>query len=189
VSISSPSAFEVVGQAIRIVGEAVPEGFRYYRLQYGQGLNPSNWVQIGQDERRRVENARLGTWSTEGLGGLYTLQLLVVLADGQIRTAAIPITIDNQAPEVKLVSPLDGAVIRRGSTPTTTLQADALDEVELDRVEFWVDGRRVGIATSAPYTFRWSTPTQSGEYEVEARAYDVAGNRAVSETALVEIIP
>jgi membrane carboxypeptidase/penicillin-binding protein PbpC len=187
--ISSPAPFEIVGREIQILGEAAPEGFGYYRLQYGQGLNPSDWVQIGQDQSRQIRHARLGSWSTEGLSGLYTLQLLVILTDGQVRTAALPLTIDNQPPLAQLVSPQDGAVLRRASTPSALFQADALDNVGLDRIEFWVDGRRIGVATQAPYTIRWLTPAQAGEYRVEVRAYDRAGNRTTTEAVLIEVKP
>lgn len=188
VLIGSPDPFDIVGDQVAILGEAAPEDFEYYRLQYGQGLNPAHWVQIGSDRARPVSSGRLGSWSTEGLNGLYTLQLLVILADGQVRTAAVPLTIDNEAPQVRLVSPEPGESISLRRQPTLTLQGEVLDDVAVQRVEFVVDGRRVATLFQSPYSYSWR-PGRSGEYELSIRAYDAAGNRADSPPVMVGVVP
>ena len=187
--ILNPGAFDIVGAEIPILGEAAADGFSYYRLQYGQGLNPTRWIQIEGDRRIQVEEGGLAEWSTEGLNGLYTLQLLVILEDGQVRTAAVPLTLDNRPPSIQLLLPQPGLQIRLASQASLPLQAEARDEVRLERVEFLVNGRPVQTMANAPFLFNWVLPNRTGSFEIRARAYDAAGNQAESESVLVEITP
>lgn len=186
VRISEPQAFDVLGGRVTLRGTAAPDDFQYYRLQFGEGLNPSRWVQIGADEPRRQPGGVLGLWDTAGLDGLYTLQLITVLEDGQIRTAAIPITLDNRPPTVELLSPAAGESIRRGPM---ALQAAAQDAVGVERVEFFANGRRIASAAQAPYTAVWSPTPGVTELELLVRAYDLAGNWAESDPAWVVLTP
>jgi len=187
--ILSPSAFDIVGAEIQILGETAAEGFSYYRLQYGQGLNPTRWIQIEGDRRFQVQEGRLAEWSTGGLNGLYTLQLLVVLKDGQVRTAATPLTLDNQPPSIQLLSPQSGLRIRLASQASLLLQAEAGDELKLEQVEFLVNGRPVATMASAPFLFNWVLPNRTGTFEIRGRATDAAGNQAESALVTIEIIP
>jgi membrane peptidoglycan carboxypeptidase len=189
VQIMSPAPFEILGDNIAIRGDANTEGFDYFRLQYGQGLNPTRWIQIGADRQRPVEGSSLGTWASEGLNGLYTLQLLVVLNDGQIRTAATPVTLDNEPPGLELLLPSAGDTFSLDETDELTINVSAADEVGLDRVEFFAEGRRVGTVTGAPFTANWTFPNETGDYEIFVRAYDTAGNRSESERILIELVP
>ncbi|MFQ5932998.1 MAG: Ig-like domain-containing protein, partial [Nitrospiraceae bacterium] len=131
----------------------------------------------------------LGTWSTEGLNGLYTLQLLVVLDDGQVRTAATPVTLDNVAPSVELLVPSVGDSFSLGTADKLAISVSAVDEVGLERIDFFVDGRRMGTATAAPYTIDWTFPERMGDHEIYARAYDTAGNRTETQRVLIQIVP
>jgi len=189
VRIGSPGAFEILGDSVEILGAATVEGFDYFRLQYGQGLNPTRWIQIGADQGRSVVAGRLGTWLTEGLNGLYTLQLLVVLDDGQVRTAATAVTLDNEAPSVELLVPSAGESFSLSEVDTVSISVSAADEVGLKLVGFYVDGRRIGTATSAPFSIAWELPNRSGDYEIFARAFDSAGNQAESRRVLIKIVP
>jgi len=189
IEIMSPAPFEILGDDVAVRGDANTDGFDYYRLQYGQGLNPTRWVQIGDDQQRPVEGSRLGTWLTEGLNGLYTLQLLVVMNDGQVRTAALPVTLDNEPPNIELLVPSAGDVVSLGEVDALTVSVSATDEVGLERVEFFADGRRIGTSSSAPFSVAWTIPNRTGIYEIYARAYDAAGNRAESRRIQIEIVP
>jgi len=189
IQILSPAPFEILSDIVSVRGDANTEGFSYFRLQYGQGLNPTRWIQIGEDQEQPVEGGRLGTWSTEGLNGLYTLQLLVVLDDGQVRTAATAVTLDNEAPILELLVPSAGDAFSLETVEEITISVSAVDEVGLERIDFFVGGRRIGTATASPFTVDWTLPNRAGDYEVFARAYDAAGNRAESQRVLIEIVP
>jgi hypothetical protein len=141
------------------------------------------------DERSAQPAGVLGNWDTAGLNGLFTLQLLVVLADGQIRTAALPLTVDNEPPAVELLSPSEGEIVRAGQTAAVQLQAAVQDRVGIDRVEFYAEGTRIGSAEAAPYGLAWLPTGQPGEIQLKARAYDLAGNWAESAVVRVMLMP
>ena len=73
--------FDHVSGQINFIGTAEGDDFSYYRIQVGQGLNPQEWLQIGENVDHPVSNGLLGTWDTKGLEGLYIVELLVVRQD------------------------------------------------------------------------------------------------------------
>jgi membrane peptidoglycan carboxypeptidase len=95
VNITSPAMFAELKGKVTIRGTAGGANFAWYRLQYGQGLNPETWVQIGADVKTPVNAGALAEWDTAGLKGLYSLQLLVVRADNSLQTATVQVTVNN----------------------------------------------------------------------------------------------
>ena len=93
--ITIPTMFGELNGNVTITGTAAGDDLAYYRLQYGQGLNPPNWSQIGTDSTTPVLEGTLAEWDTSGLNGLYALQLLVVHTDNSITTATVMVTIKN----------------------------------------------------------------------------------------------
>lgn len=92
-NITAPELFANVSDVVKIIGTASGENFSYYRVQVGKGLNPQEWIQLGDDVTTPVESGVLVDWDTKGLSGLYAIQLQVVRSDQQIDTAVIQITI------------------------------------------------------------------------------------------------
>lgn len=174
VIINSPSMFNSVRGNVPILGRATGDGFRFYRLQVGSGLNPSTWLQIGDDEQEPVQNGQLGVWDTTGLSGLYVLQLLVSYENDQVESTTIQLTVDNQAPRVLLRYPAEGQIFSIIESRNLTIQAEASDDLELSQVEFFIDGELLVTLTSHPYVVPWET--KIGEHVIEVRAYDRAGN-------------
>jgi len=93
VHITTPALFAQVGGRVEVHGTAAGDGFAWYRLEYGQGLNPQDWVQIGEDTRQAVSEGLLGTWDTTALDGLYALRLLLVRTDLRVERAVILVTV------------------------------------------------------------------------------------------------
>jgi hypothetical protein len=76
VAIASPGGGSVSGP-VTITGSASSANMINYRLEYGAGGSPSNWMSIGQWSTP-VVNGSLGAWSTAGLTpGTYTIRLVV----------------------------------------------------------------------------------------------------------------
>jgi hypothetical protein len=55
-------------------------------------LNPQEWIQVAQGNEP-VTNGLLAEWNTNGLSGLYALQLQVVRTDQKVNTAIIQVTV------------------------------------------------------------------------------------------------
>jgi len=182
--ITQPEMFKLVRGVVTLRGKANPKGFEYFRVQYGQGLNPTRWVQIGSDSRTPVASGTLAVWDTQGLDGLYSVQLVVVYGEGQVTTDAVQVTVDNAPPRVRLVLPQPGTPAGVAAGDLLVIEADVFDELGVSRVEFLVDGQRVGVIESAPYSVRWTA--QTGDHAILVRAYDQTGN--VGESELVRVV-
>jgi hypothetical protein len=49
---------------VPVYGNAKGENFDYYRLQFGPGLNPSSWIQIGENVHEPATEGKLADWDT-----------------------------------------------------------------------------------------------------------------------------
>ncbi|MBC7260649.1 MAG: hypothetical protein H5T63_01435, partial [Chloroflexi bacterium] len=157
VAIANPSLYAHVAGVVPIFGNARPGDFRLYRVEYGAGLNPREWVPIGGDHYNRVDNNVLEYWDVSQLpDGLYTLRLIVIEGSGNQRSASIQVIVDNTPPKVEIIHPLDGAVYTLESDEWVNIQVDAMDNYAMDRVEFYLDEQQIGYSTVAPFTHKWT---------------------------------
>jgi membrane peptidoglycan carboxypeptidase len=187
-AITTPGGLDRLRGTITIKGNIDPATVSSYALSYGAGLNPTQWVTIpGGDPNARGTAITLGTWDTTGLDGLYTLRLGLTLKDSdKFEPYNIEVTVDNQPPTAKIAEPGAGASVKM-INKTIPIAADVTDNVELDRVEFYVDGQLVGTVKTAPYNFLW-TVNQPGEHSLKVIAYDSAGNSTTSDSIQINVV-
>jgi membrane carboxypeptidase/penicillin-binding protein PbpC len=95
VNITSPDLFSEVNGNVQINGTAAGNDFVSYHILVGQGLNPQQWLQVAEGNQP-VTNGLLATWKTDGLSGLYAVQLQVVRTAQKVDTAIIQVTVSNQ---------------------------------------------------------------------------------------------
>lgn len=176
VAITVPVMFSHITGKVDIEGNAGGEGFLYYRLEVGKGLNPHEWLQIGEDVSNPVDNGALVTWDTSGLKGLYVVKLLVVYEDMHFNEAYLQVTVDNTPPVVSILSPEEAEFFIFHSGETILLNASASDDLDVDRVDFYVDNRLVSTITAAPYIRLWDASV--GTHTLTIKAYDLAGNES-----------
>ncbi len=175
VHITSPGMFADGRGTIKILGTAAGAGFLTYRLEYGQGLYPQAWQQIGADSTTPLTESRLGEWDTTGLNGLYALRLMVVRADQRLDQAMLQITLDNTPPQVAISYPQAGQVISKAQEPQVAIQAQVNDPF-LANVKFYVDGVLRGESVAAPFGALWTA--RSGDHTLRVVASDRVGNTA-----------
>lgn len=121
--------------------------------------------------------------STTVVNGTTTLRARAVDAAGNKRDSAnVVVTVVNNvtditSPTVTMTAPIDGSTV----SGTVLIAATAADNVAVARVDFYAGGLVVGTATSAPYQMSWDSLTHvDGSVVLTAKAYDVAGNSALS---------
>jgi membrane peptidoglycan carboxypeptidase len=174
-TISAPTAFSALRGQVAIRGRAAGTDFATYRVEVGSGVQPRHWLQVGEDHQTAVRDGVLATWDTTGLEGLYALKLLVIDRSQNVQTQVVPVTIDNQPPEVTILAP--AADSQLAPLPARlTLRAAASDNLALARLDFILDGARLGSLTGPPYAWVW-TPTV-GPHRFEVVALDQAGNES-----------
>ncbi len=91
-------------------------------------------------------------------------------------------TPDTVLPIVQITSPTDGSPV----SGTVDIVVTATDNDGVVKVEFYIDGSKVGEDTSSPYIYSWNTITYSeGSHDLKARAYDNAGN--IGESPIIRV--
>lgn len=188
VRITSPGILDLVQDEITIRGDAHPDGMESYRLLYGQGLNPTSWIQIGPQHSAPVTGGLLGRWDTSGLEGVYTLQLEVIDSDGGVTMDYVPLSLDNTPPSIELQLPEPGTSFSLSETTSFIIQASIEDAIGLDEVRIYVNNRLADRMEAEPYSLRWNVE-EPGDYEVTIRAVDLAGNMTEIDPVTVTVTP
>ncbi len=155
VAITVPQPGDYIKSSVEIRGNARGD-FRNYRVEFGYGLNPSEWQAIGPEHGEPVENGVLETLNTDGLGeGLYTMRLLVTRGDGSVREWKTRFTIDRTPPSVVISDPKPDRLYVLEDDEQININAIVNDTWAMERVEFSVDGGYFASSTVAPFNERW----------------------------------
>ena len=186
VHITRPQFFDYVGGVVDIYAEMNTRDMAYYQVQYGQGLSPNAWIDIGGQQTTFDSAVPIAQWDTSSLDGLYSLRLILVLNDNSRSSDSLQVTVDNVAPTVNLQSVEVGKVYRFPGDAVVALQADARDNLVISRVEFYQNGVFLGADETAPYGFEWGIDAP-GTQTFTAFAFDAVGNQSSSQLT-VEIL-
>lgn len=209
--IASPATGAAVRGEVEIRGTATGKGFASYRVEFGEGLNPTTWSPIGGSHTGPVENGVLEKWDAKSLNGLYRLRITLFEQAVSAPTAAparpgqpgptpapsptptrpltkvleLPVIVDNTPPTVTVTFPSDNADLKQKEMERLTLTAQVSDNHRIARTEFFVDGKPAGSSASTPATLDW--PTATGAHVIRAVARDAAGNEARSSDVKIVI--
>ncbi|MDY7091799.1 MAG: Ig-like domain-containing protein [Acidobacteriota bacterium] len=94
----------------------------------------------------------------------------------------------NSAPVATILAPQDGLGVQGGEVISTVVQAT--DDVEVDRVEFYVDGALVGTDDRGPsYQTFLNLGSAPGTYQLTALAYDDVGPSAPAGPVSLVVVP
>jgi hypothetical protein len=120
-----------------------------------------------------TNSTRASNWLDPGNTGAMTLDGINATGGG-----------DTQAPTTSITAPANGATV----SGTTTISANASDNVGVTRVDFVVDGTVRGSDTTSPYSFAWNTTAfANGAHTLLTRAYDAANNVGTSASVGVTV--
>jgi Zn-dependent metalloprotease len=129
----------------------------YSNLNAGSGFKTYTF-DLADYKSQTVQLYFLGT-EDAAIATSFFLDRVHVLASG----------VDDQVPTV--------SVSETGSSGMISFNANASDNDKVSKVEFFVDDKLVGTATTAPYNMTFdSTKLTNGKYTLTAKAYDAAGN-------------
>lgn len=122
-----------------------------------------------------------------GTVGGCVLRLETVDRYGAVRD---PFTLDRCAqasdagpPTVRVTSPANGSTV----SGVVSITATAADDIRVEKVDFWIDGVLKKLDRTATYSYSWDSRTvAAGSHTIQARAYDIDGNRTASATITVK---
>ncbi len=153
-AIFSPANYSSVKGAVEVRGNAKMGDMREWRLNVGAGLDPAEWLTIGQGGGG-IDNGTLTVWQT-GESGLYTLQLIGIHNDGNAVTANSQVTVDNNPPVVEIINPWDDKQYLMEDDEWVSIDADARDNLSMGYVDFWIDDSYLGRTQVSPFTLKWN---------------------------------
>lgn len=132
------------------------------------------------------------SWDTAGLSdGSHFIQAKAYDAANNVGTSSeITVSVSNGSgstgdiipPTVNIISPANNSNIDNPGT-TTTISADATDNIGVTKVEFYIDSSFVGESVYAPFNYNWITT--AGSHILFAKAFDTAGNVGTSQSVNV----
>ena len=151
------------------------------------GTVPAGWTSSFSPQTLQVAPAATGSsvWTvTPPPGtpdGSYSLTAQVVDVNDANHGNSFNLTsiiyTDITAPAVSITSPADGSLIPRSGS--VQIQVSATDDQRVAKVEVRIDGILKAALTTAPYNYTWSAKSAvKGPHNIEAKAYDGAGNTA-----------
>jgi formylglycine-generating enzyme required for sulfatase activity len=94
-----------------------------------------------------------------------------------------PVPADTEKPTVAILFPETDSELKIDTI--YTIIANAEDNKEVSKVEFYINGKIVDTIETAPYESKWNTRGKSGYHTVMAKAYDWSGN--IGQSSLVTI--
>jgi membrane peptidoglycan carboxypeptidase len=189
IAIISPPPYSYVRGTVPITGNARGGDFNFYQVVFGQGLNPTGWVQIGPNHGDQVDHNILEFWDTSMLDGLYSLRLQVVDHSMGLREATIQVTVDNISPTLELTHPEEGSEYESGYDEWVNVNA-GVEDYSIGRVEFYVDDQAepFAVRTIAPFNVNWPLGGV-GKHSFYIIAVDEAGNRSKSDPVSIYVVP
>jgi hypothetical protein len=106
--------------------------------------------------------------------------------DASVSFTTTPTGTDTTPPTVNITAPGSGSTV----SATTSITADASDNIGVVGVQFFVDASPIGAEdTTAPYSINWDTTTiANGNHMLTARARDAAGSQAVSAPVSIAVV-
>jgi Bacterial Ig-like domain (group 3)/Bacterial Ig-like domain/Galactose oxidase, central domain len=138
------------------------------------------------------------TWDgKDGVGNFVADGIYIALASNGTTETTSPasatgtVVVDNTNPTITLSSPADNAFVMGNNVPLVALPVDAGgDASNIGKVEFYIDSGLVSTDTSPAggWNFNLNTTTlPDGSHTWFAKAFDKAGNNAVSATRTIEV--
>jgi hypothetical protein len=128
---------------------------------------------------------------TSVAAGPYNLTARATDNSGGITTSAVvPITVNpaaNVPPTVSITAPANGATFTAPASVSITATAGDTDGT-VSLVEFFQGTTKIGQATTAPYTYSW-TSVAAGPYNLTARATDNSGGITTSAVVGITVNP
>ena len=150
-------------------------------------VSPNTWVWVNSGSQAFTQASH--TFVYTGLQAGASLDRIEVLSDSSCTPTGTgdnctPVA-DTTPPTVSVTAPTSGATV----SGTTTISANAADNVAVASVQFKLDGNNIGTAdTTSPYSFSWNTTgVSNGNHSLTAVATDTSGLSTTSSSVTVTV--
>jgi subtilisin family serine protease len=158
-----------------------PSGTVYYGNDFSQPYDTS-YDRVNNVENIYINNPEIGNYTVEVKG--YNVpqgpQPFALFSSGDFGTAAV----DDEDPTCSITSPNNGATV----DGMLTINANATDNVAVEKVEFYVDNNKIGEDNQAPYSYDFNTASvNNGSHDLKVKAIDTSANVGTSNVIAVTV--
>ncbi len=113
-------------------------------------------------------------------------KIKVIVYDQYYYTSSAEIEVkigsDDSPPEVEIKYPTKEESVPANTTVSFLVDAyDARSAV--DRVDFYLDNKKIGSSKTSPYNLSYKTPSSLGRHTLKVTVFDTAGNQKTTETS------
>jgi subtilisin family serine protease len=144
-------------------------------MSVNSNLTPS---QVKDILKQSADDLGASGWDSGYGWGRVNASRAVNLAMTYSSPSPPPPSPDTISPTVTITSPQNGVTV--GNT-TLSIYVNASDNVEVAKVELYVDGKLTSTSNLAPFTTKWNTRKATrGAHTLQCKAYDAAGNVTTS---------
>lgn len=123
--------------------------------------------------------------STVKIGDAFTIKAKIydTLYNSNSSSVQVKLSKDDQAPITEIIFPQNKQNFPAGSL--ISIQTNTYDiRSDIDRVEFYFNGKKIGKTTVAPYVFQYQIPAELGLYPIKVLAFDQSANSAEHEITI-----
>ncbi|MBL7684857.1 MAG: VWA domain-containing protein, partial [Deltaproteobacteria bacterium] len=153
----------------------------FYQPNAQSMLSRIDFLVDGQKVGEVATAPYLFTWETSALTGVHQIQAQGIFADGTMKSDQMKVNV-SPGLSIRLTSPTVGEFLSHLTDITAEVVQNLSETVQ--KVEFYVDGQKIGEATQAPYKYLWdNSQLASGQHVVQARAF--SSNKLTSSDAVV----
>ncbi len=191
VILDKPKTGEYYGSdknTINIAGSIIEKNLDYFKLRYGPGDNPAQWIDL-QTANTVPTNPQLYTWrvgKNDGVAdGVYTMSLYAKDKADWTGEAKVKIIIDNTSPDVSLTSLKNGDYVKAALDIKGTAFDVNLDNYLLEMSEDqcstafkWVSFKKSAASVTNGSLAMWQTIPVDGDYCIRLTASDKIGLKA-----------
>ncbi|MEW6516079.1 MAG: FlgD immunoglobulin-like domain containing protein [candidate division FCPU426 bacterium] len=188
--LDAPAWGSQVEGTVELRGTAWDKNFLQYRLFYFPADDMSNPILLLSSNTSKTQE-HLGWFNSQGLQGDYILALWVMDAAGNVGLDFKSVSVDNQAPNVAIMSPAPDEVIVGGNIQVEALIDDPhLATWSLQYGESYAPMNWSELASGTANVPQavihvWDTKPLQGEYTLRIIARDQAGNQTVIKRKVV----
>ncbi|KYH34434.1 serine protease AprX [Clostridium tepidiprofundi DSM 19306] len=158
-----------------------PSGTIYYGNDFTSPYD-STHDRLNNVENVYINNPETGNYTVEVRG--YNVpqgpQTFALFSSANFGTSEQ----DNVPPTCSITYPNNGDALNG----TITITASAQDDKAMNKVEFYIDGTKIGEDSSNPYSIDWDTTTvTNGNHTIMVKAIDTSGNVGNSNEITVSV--
>lgn len=179
VDITSPANGSTVKGVINTFNITTEDPISWYALYVDGVLRTSNY--LGESTISSLNIPFIWDTTTLQSGSVHQVEIITDTVDGVTSVGKSTVKVDNDKPIVNIVDPVNNSTV----VDLVYLNVQATDLSEIDKVEFFVDGVKIGETKSQPYSYAWQSTV--GRHTIQAKATDIVGNVGESSTISVNV--